>query len=162
MHPHHSVFSGAATALPMCKHTPCCLFGACACKLLAQHPTPHQDASERPLAAPSWTKRHLLALGACGCLTYAAHLQHAELVNQAFKLTRLERQRTPALSRKQPRHHAAETLENAPLTQGRRLAACCLPSCCPHPGVCDVRLVAEASHVSARGCVSIPLDHASS
>lgn len=68
-------------------------------------------------------RKQSLALGACQCLSYAAHLQHAELVNRAFELMRQERQRTPGLSWKLARHHAAETLRNALLTEGSRLAA---------------------------------------
>ena len=68
-------------------------------------------------------RKQNLALGSCGCLTYAAHLQHAELVAEAFNLMRLERQQTPCLSWKQAQHHAAQTLENALLTADSRLAA---------------------------------------
>lgn len=46
-------------------------------------------------------RKQNLALGACGCLAYAAHLQHAELVTEAFNLMRYERQRTPGLTWKQ-------------------------------------------------------------
>jgi hypothetical protein len=68
-------------------------------------------------------RKQNLALGSCQCLTYAAQLQHAELVNRAFELMRLERQRTPGLSWKLAQHHAAETLRNALVTAGSRLAA---------------------------------------
>ncbi len=68
-------------------------------------------------------RKQSLALGSCGCLTYAAHLQHAELVAEAFNLMRLQRQRTPGLTWKQARQHAAKALENALLTEGSRLAA---------------------------------------
>lgn len=75
-------------------------------------------------------RKQSLALGACQCLTYAAHLQHAELVNQAFELMRRERQRIPGISWKLAQHHAAETLRNALVctkpgvaTEGSRLAA---------------------------------------
>ncbi len=68
-------------------------------------------------------RKQSLALGSCQCLAYAAHLQHAELVNQAFELIRQERQRTPGLTWKLARHHAAETLRNALLTEGSRLVA---------------------------------------
>ena len=68
-------------------------------------------------------RKQNLALGACTCLTYAAHLQHAELVTEAFNLMRLERQRTPGLTWKQAQQRAAQTLENALLTEGSRLAA---------------------------------------
>jgi hypothetical protein len=68
-------------------------------------------------------RKQSLALGSCQCLAYAAHLQHAELVNRAFELIRLERQRTPCLTWKSAQHHAAETLKNALLTAGSRLAA---------------------------------------
>lgn len=68
-------------------------------------------------------RKQSLALGACQCLTYAAHLQHAELVNRAFELMRLERQRTPGLTWKLAQHQAAKTLRNALLTGGYCLAA---------------------------------------
>lgn len=68
-------------------------------------------------------RKQSLALGSCQCLTYAAHLQHAELVNRAFELVRLERQRTPGLTWKLAQDHAAATLENALLTGGYPLAA---------------------------------------
>ena len=68
-------------------------------------------------------RKQSLALGACQCLRYAAHLQHAELVNRAFELMRLERRRIPGLSWKQSQHHAAETLRNALLTEGSLVAA---------------------------------------
>jgi len=58
-------------------------------------------------------RKQSLALGTCQCLTYAAHLQHGELLNRAFELMRQERQRTPALSWKQSQQHAAATLRNA-------------------------------------------------
>lgn len=68
-------------------------------------------------------RKQSLALGSCQCLTYAAHLQHAELVNRAFELMRLERQRTPCLTWKLAQQRAAETLRNALLTGGSCLAA---------------------------------------
>jgi hypothetical protein len=68
-------------------------------------------------------RKQNLALGACQCLAYAAHLQHAELVNRAFELMRLERQRTPGLAWKLAQQRAAGTLTNALLTGGFRLAA---------------------------------------
>jgi hypothetical protein len=64
-----------------------------------------------------------LALGACQCRTYAAHLQHAELVNRAFELMRLERQRTPGLTWKLVQHQAVKTLRNALLTERSPMAA---------------------------------------
>ena len=68
-------------------------------------------------------RKQNLALGACQCLAYAVHLQHAELVNRAFELMRQERRRTPGMSWKLAQQHAAETLRNALLTGGSRLAA---------------------------------------
>jgi hypothetical protein len=68
-------------------------------------------------------RKQSLALGSCQCLAYAAHLQHAELVNRAFELMRLQRQRTPGLTWKLAQHRAAETLGNALLTEGSRMAA---------------------------------------
>ena len=68
-------------------------------------------------------RKQSLALGSCQCLSYAAHLQHAELVNRAFELMRQERQRTPGVSWKLAQQHAATTLRNALLTGGPRLAA---------------------------------------
>lgn len=68
-------------------------------------------------------RKQSLALGACQCLTYAAHLQHIELVNQAFELMRQERQRILGLSWKQSQYHAAKTLRNALLTEGSPMAA---------------------------------------
>ena len=68
-------------------------------------------------------RKQNLALGSCQCLSYAAHLQHAELVNRAFELIRLQRQRTPRCSWKQAQSHAAETLRNALLTVLSSLAA---------------------------------------
>lgn len=64
-----------------------------------------------------------LALGSCGCLTYAAHLQHAEPGRSSVNLIRLERQRPPGLTWKQARQHAARTLRNTLLTGGSRLVA---------------------------------------
>ena len=64
-----------------------------------------------------------LALGACQCLAYAAHLQHAELVNRAFELVRLERQRISGLSWKLAQQHAAGTLRNTLLTGDSCFAA---------------------------------------
>ena len=68
-------------------------------------------------------RKQSLALGSCQCLTYAAYLQHAGLVTEAFNLMRQERQRTPGLGWKLAQHYAAETLRNALLTGGSRLAA---------------------------------------
>ncbi len=68
-------------------------------------------------------RKQSLALGACQCLTYAAHLQHAELVNRAFELMRLERQRTSYLTWKSAQQRAAETLRNALLAEGFRMVA---------------------------------------
>ena len=68
-------------------------------------------------------RKQNLTLGACQCLAYAAHLQHAELVNQAFESIRQERQRTPGIGWKLAQQHAAITLRNALLTGGSRLAA---------------------------------------
>lgn len=68
-------------------------------------------------------RKQNLALGSCQCLAYAAHLQHAELVNQAFELIRQQRQQTPGLSWKQAQHQAAANLESALLTENSRLAA---------------------------------------
>lgn len=68
-------------------------------------------------------RKQNLALGACQCLTYAAHLQHAELVNRAFELIRLERQQTPSLTWKLAQQRAAEILRNVLLTEGFSLAA---------------------------------------
>ncbi len=75
-------------------------------------------------------RKQNLALGSCQCLSYAAHLQHAELVSRAFELMCQERQQTPDLSWKLAQQHAATTLRNALLytkfggaTGGSRLAA---------------------------------------
>ncbi len=68
-------------------------------------------------------RKQSLALGSCQCLAYAAHLQHAELVNRAFELMRQERQRIPDLTWKLAQHYAAQTLRNALLTGGSYLAA---------------------------------------
>ncbi len=68
-------------------------------------------------------RKQSLALGACQCLTYAAHLQHADLVNRAFELMRQERQRTPGLTWKLAQHQAAKTLRNALLTERSPMAA---------------------------------------
>jgi len=68
-------------------------------------------------------RKQNLALGACQCLAYAAHLQHAELVNRAFELVRLERQRIPGLSWKLAQQHAAGTLRNTLLTGDSCFAA---------------------------------------
>ena len=68
-------------------------------------------------------RKQNLALGACQCLAYAAHLQHAELVTEAFNLIGQERQRIPGSSWKQAQQRAAEILRNALLTEGSRLAA---------------------------------------
>ena len=68
-------------------------------------------------------RKQSLALGSCQCLAYAAHLQHAELVTEAFNLMCQERQRTPGISWKLAQQHAAGTLRNALLTEGSRMAA---------------------------------------
>lgn len=68
-------------------------------------------------------RKQSLALGACQCLTYAAHLQHAELVNRAFELVRQERQRTPCLTWKSAQQRAAKILRNTLLTGKSLLAA---------------------------------------
>ena len=68
-------------------------------------------------------RKQSLALGSCQCLTYAAHLQHADLVTEAFNLIRQERQRTPGLTWKLAQPDAAETLKNTLLTATSRLAA---------------------------------------
>ena len=41
------------------------------------------------------TRKQNLALEVCQCLSYAAHLQHADLVTEAFNLISKERERTP-------------------------------------------------------------------
>jgi len=68
-------------------------------------------------------RKQSLALGSCQCFTYAAQLQHAELVNRAFELMRQERQQTPGLTWKQAQQRAAETLRNALLTERSPMAA---------------------------------------
>jgi hypothetical protein len=68
-------------------------------------------------------RKQSLALGGCQCLTYAIHLQHAELVTEAFNLIGQERQQTPGISWKLAQHRAAKNLRNALLTGGSRLAA---------------------------------------
>ena len=69
------------------------------------------------------TRQQNLALGNCQCLSYAAHLQHADLVIDAFNLIRQERQRTPDLTWKQAQQQTALKLENALLTKGSQLSA---------------------------------------
>lgn len=68
-------------------------------------------------------RKQSLALGSCQCLAYAAHLQHAELVNRAFELMRQERQLPPGISWKLAQQRAAEILRNTLLTGSSRLAA---------------------------------------
>lgn len=68
-------------------------------------------------------RKQNLALGSCQCFAYAAQLQHAELVTQAFNLMRHERRRTPGLTWKQAQRAAARTLENALMTEQTPLAA---------------------------------------
>lgn len=62
------------------------------------------------------TRKQNLALGTCHCLSYAAHLRHADLVIEAFNLMRHERERTPELSWKQAQQQAAFRLKHALLT----------------------------------------------
>lgn len=69
------------------------------------------------------TRKQNLALGNCQCFSYAAQLQHADLVIEAFNLIRHERLRTPRLTWKQAQQQAALNLENALLTGVSRLAA---------------------------------------
>lgn len=68
-------------------------------------------------------RKQNLALGSCQCLTYAAQLQHAELVTEAFNLMRHERQRTPGLTWKQAQRAAAQTLKNTLVTVQTPMAA---------------------------------------
>jgi hypothetical protein len=63
------------------------------------------------------------ALGACQCFAYAAHLQHTELVDEAFNLICQQRKRTSKPSWKQAQQQAAINLRNALLTERTRYAA---------------------------------------
>jgi len=69
------------------------------------------------------TRKQNLALGNCQCLSYAAQLQHADLIIDAFNLMCHERQRTPGLTWKSAQQQAALNLKNALLTGTSRLAA---------------------------------------
>jgi len=68
------------------------------------------------------TRKQNLALGNCQCFAYAAQLQHADLVIDAFNLIRHERQRTPGLTWKQAQQQAALNLQNTLLTGVSQLA----------------------------------------
>lgn len=69
------------------------------------------------------TRKQNLALGDCQCFAYAAHLQHTELVNEAFNLVCQERKRASELSWKQAQQQAAVNLRSALLTERTRCAA---------------------------------------
>lgn len=69
------------------------------------------------------TRKQNLALGNCQCLSYAAQLQHADLVIEAFSLMRHERAQTPGLTWKCAQQQAALNLKNALLTGVPQLAA---------------------------------------
>lgn len=56
-------------------------------------------------------RKQNLALGHCQCLTFAAQLQHADLVTEAFNLVREERRRQPRLAWRQAQHLAAARLK---------------------------------------------------
>lgn len=68
-------------------------------------------------------RKQSLALGSCQCLSFAAHLQHADLVNDAFNLVGAARLDCPGLSWKAARAKAAAILENTLLTGTTRVAA---------------------------------------
>lgn len=68
-------------------------------------------------------RKQSLALGTCQCLTFAAHLQHVDLVNDAFNLVREARRKHPDLTWKAARVSAAINLENALLTGISHMAA---------------------------------------
>lgn len=67
-------------------------------------------------------RKQNLALANCQCLAFAAQLQHADLVTEAFNLMREERQRAPSLTWKQAQQVAAERLKRV-LTEPLRKAA---------------------------------------
>lgn len=69
------------------------------------------------------TRKQSLALGSCQCLAFAAHLQHADLVLEAFNLMRAERAFQPGLSWKEARTSAAKRLGSLVLTGESRVAA---------------------------------------
>lgn len=69
------------------------------------------------------TRKQRLALGSCQCLAFAAHLQHADLVIDAFNLMRFERQVRPGTTWKVARSLAAERLRSAVLTGETQVAA---------------------------------------
>lgn len=69
------------------------------------------------------TRKQSLALGSCQCLAFAAHLQHADLVLEAFNLMRSERAAQPGVTWKVARSLAAERLRKSVLTGESRVAA---------------------------------------
>lgn len=56
-------------------------------------------------------RKQNLALGHCQCLAFAAQLQHADLVTDAFNLVRNERQRNPGLTWRKAQRVAAQRLK---------------------------------------------------
>jgi len=67
-------------------------------------------------------RKQNLALGSCQCLAFAAQLQHADLVTEAFNLIRDARQRDPGLILKQAQQVAAEQLKSVLTEQFRKAA----------------------------------------
>jgi hypothetical protein len=69
------------------------------------------------------TRKQSLALGSCQCFSFAARLQHEDLVVEAFNVVRPERQRQCALPWKVARARAAARLGRAVLNGRTRIAA---------------------------------------
>lgn len=68
-------------------------------------------------------RKQSLGLGSCQCLSFAAHLMHADLVISAFNLVREERCSQPGLAWKAARGLAAERLRKCVLTGISRIVA---------------------------------------
>lgn len=68
-------------------------------------------------------RKQSLGLGSCRCLSFSAHLMHADLVVEAFNLVRSERCSQPGLTWKAARGLAAERLGKHVLTDSSRIAA---------------------------------------
>lgn len=60
---------------------------------------------------PHRFRKQSLALTCCQCLAFAAQLQHADLVSEAFNLIREQRQQDPSLTWKQAQQVAAQQLK---------------------------------------------------
>lgn len=69
------------------------------------------------------TRKQNLGLGRCQCRAFASHLQHADLVMDAFNLVRAERARRPGLTWRAAQRLAAKRLKRAMVTGKSSIAA---------------------------------------